>query len=231
MREMIDSIKRMFFTMPPQLSEIEAFLRKNELSQEAFVDISVEIIDFVEFDYVDFIQENNRKPTDGEIHILYLYSLMELFLKHGMDPNAVVEGNNVMEQIALVRGGYIAADIMRLFMEHGGKADLMLEYETLFDMVDFDVYYMPIAFDEEELPDAFLYITHIWLVLLGYGGCFANGKVPIVMEDGYSIEILREHEKFEVGYKADENNHWSMSVYEKATDKIVARMGCGGVVY
>lgn len=231
MREMIDSIKGMFFAMPPKLSEIDAFLQKNELSQEDFVDIAVEIIDSIEFDYVDFIQDNNRKPGNGEIHVLYLYSLMELLLKHGMDPNAVVKGNNVMAQITFVRGGYIAADIMRLFMEYDGKANLMLEYETLFDMVDFDVYYMPLEFDEEELPEAFLYITHIWLVLLGYGGCFKDGTVPIEMCDGYTIDIFKEHEKFEVGYKADENNKWSMSVYEKATGKIVARMDCGGVVY
>lgn len=231
MREMIDSIKSMFFAMPPKLSEIDAFLKESKISQEVLVNAAIEIIDSVEFDYVDFMQDNNRKPENGEIHILYLYSLMELLLKHGMDPNAVVEGNNVMEKITFVRGGYIAADIMRLFMEHGGKANLMLEYETLFDMVDFDVYYMPIEFDEEELPDAFLYITHIWLVLLGYGGCFENGGVPVVMADGYTIDIFKEHEKFEVGYKADEKGNWGMSVYEKATDRIVARMNCGGVAY
>lgn len=88
-----------------------------------------------EFDY--YWREAN---TIAERHSFYLYEVIDLLLKHGLNPNYTVDGDYcLMEFVIGVVNGYIAADTLILLLESGGNPNLISSGENMFDQICFDV--------------------------------------------------------------------------------------------
>ena len=101
-------------------------------------------------------------------HSFYLYEVIDLLLKHGLDPNYTVDHDFcLMEFVIGIVNGYIAADTLNLLLESGGNPNIISSGENMFDQICFDV-----DFDAVEQRDRRRYdsLVHCWMVLLAYGG-------------------------------------------------------------
>jgi len=54
-------------------------------------------------------------------------------------------------------------------------------------------------------PRIYDLLVHAWFVLIGYGGRPSNGVDPVQMKEGYSLELLRNHEQY--GFRIPESRH------------------------
>ncbi len=94
------------------------------------------------------------------------------------------------------------------------------EPETLFESVTFDI-------SEDHYTKEDVKFVQCWLVLMGYGGCLKNGKIPVMMKNGYKIEIFRNFENFDyqiepLPIETPKWNDWKMHIFDTTTGCEVA---------
>ena len=157
-----------------------------------------------------------------------------MLLRYGLNPNAVYDDNlNIMNALHYIETDYVAADTLRLLLEHGGYANLDIDGESLFDIIDFDITYDSIDQENRKRYDA---EVHFWFVLLGYGGSPSNGTSPIEVYMHYDeqlscqglfqIEKLRHHENYTFGltHVESKGESWALHIFDKKTLWEVARL-------
>ena len=175
-----------------------------------------------EFDY--YWREAN---TIADRHSFYLYEVIDLLLKHGLDPNYTVDHDFcLMEFVIGIVNGYIAADTLILLLESGGTPNLISSGENMFDQICFDV-----DFDAIEQRDRRRYdsLVHCWMVLLAYGGKTKDegGTIDVFTEYSDNIKVifdlkkLKEHRNYYVG--VTHGKHLTVNIFDKRTYWEVAR--------
>lgn len=94
--------------------------------------------------------------------------MLELLLRYGLDPNALVDGDNIMDSVRYVDNKLLAADALALLLKHGSNVNLYIPEcgESVFQAVDFDVWYGDRLFYQ---PAKFNASVYCWMVLVGYG--------------------------------------------------------------
>lgn len=92
--------------------------------------------------------------------------------------------------------GYLAADALVLLFEHGGNPNLVCDKRSIFENVDFDVF-----FDAGEQQDRPRYssLVHCWMVCLAFGGTLGSGKAPVEVFHGFDLKELKNHRNFYFG--------------------------------
>ena len=171
----------------------------------------------------EFVYAHGRQPEPAELHSTYIFSLMQLLLEYGLNPNLVIDGDNVMEWMGFVDFPYVSADTMRLFMEHGGDVDLIIAGDTMFRHIDFDIVFGAIEQEDRQYYDC---QVHLWLVLIGYGGMLPENVCPLKMKNGKSPEIFRQHERFdwEIERTSAVEAGWIMHILDRETGEEVAEL-------
>ena len=140
-------------------------------------DLSIVGLAFVDNCWGEYIDSDKYNADEEYIgHDKYVYMIVELLLKYGLDPNAIYSSENIMLSLKYIRFDYAVADTLKLLIEHGGDINLYIDGERLFDIFDFDV-----IFDAVELYDrrAFNALAHCWMVMVGYGGVPRCGAAPL----------------------------------------------------
>lgn len=228
--ETVERLKIMFSEIPPKLEAIRAVLKNANLKREYIWEIANSAVEDCMFEYRDALEDKKAQSgSSGDIrfenfHSNFIVGSLELLLEFGLDPNYETEYDNIMGNIQWIDMPNIAATALRLLLEHGGDPNFHSQYdpETLFERVTFDV---------SENHNHFTYrdvnFVQCWLVLMGYGGSFRDGTIPVKMKNGYQVEIFKRFEKYD--YQIEKNhvespkwNDWRMHIFEKATGREVA---------
>ena len=120
-------------------------------------------------------------------------------MKYGVDPNMIYDGSkNIMESLCYV-GRYEGADLLSILLDDGGKLDIEIHGERLFDIIDFDVIFGAVEMEERELYDA---IVHCWVVMIGYGARLSGGEsaIEVFIDDNtgeiFDLTKLKKHRKY-----------------------------------
>ena len=198
------------------LKAIEEYIDTNEVSPERITRVATMLVERFAFEEQDFIMEHEREPMPHELIITGWVELFDLFISKGLDPNLIVRESerlryNIMHELFYMRNGNISLPILKKLLEIGGDPNLMLDDETLFDGVDFDI-----VFGAVEQEDRGFYATWVmfWLLLLGYGGRLSNGTPPITMKNGYTYDVFKDYERFDFDFEVTDND-WFIHVYFK----------------
>lgn len=197
-----NALLNMFMELPPNFVCIEQLLKDEQLSSACISETFCSFAEkcFNEYNY--FIDEHSREPLDDEIHSTYIFPLCELLLNYGLDPNYVFgekySESNIMYEIYWIDKPYVAADTLRLLLEHGGDPYLEIEYKSIWLMSDHDL-----CFDitegyafEDCYKMKFDCRFHFWLVLYGF------------LED----ERFKEHDLYTYNIVQTDNHHWDLKV-------------------
>lgn len=174
----------------------------------------------------DFESEYGRLPQRHEVFCTSLYDLLGLFLEFGLDPNISYEHETVLSAVLYIDYHYDAADAARLLLESGADpnaiADQQFE-ESAFEQIDCDVIFGALEQEDRRVYDSWV---HAWLVMVGFGAKTDIGAVPVKMKEGYSVEIFREHERFDFTIEMTKASRdgWIMHIFEKETGREVAEL-------
>lgn len=215
--------------IPPDLKSIEEYLQSAALSPKSVsVNAILFIYDFCQFEYGD-------NESLEQYHGNYLKSVLEILLRHGLQPNGIYDTYNVMQELYLVDTGYSAADCMSLLLENGGDLYLKLDGDILFDEIEFNVIFDAINQDNRSRFDQ---LIHLWLVMVGHGAISRtkNGDrkplwsvydIPSYYGQGpFNVASLKDHRKYTWALTHIPRNgeNWSLHIIDKATGWEVLRL-------
>ncbi|MFB0921471.1 MAG: hypothetical protein QMB62_11430 [Oscillospiraceae bacterium] len=212
--------------IPPNFQRIKDELDSGGYSAE---NVSMAALQFVADCSSECIEMSyqNRKVHDSidvsGFHSTYVCDIICLLLNYGLNPNAIFENYNIMQELKHINNEYLGADALALLLEHGGDANLMIDGETLFSSVDFDVIFD--AFNQED-RSRFDALVHFWFVLLGYGAAPENGTSPIDTFDDFDIRNLKNHREYTFGLSRIpcRGENWSLHIFDRNTLWEVARL-------
>lgn len=218
--------------IPPDFSAAEKLLQQECFSSDEVTKVAMryadecflDIADKFRTDPDDRISFTGFMPPAGVIpglHSTYVYDVAKLLLDYGLDPNAIIDEDNIMEMLLYVDNEYVAADTIALLLEHGGNPNLIVDGESIFQQIDFGIW-----FDAVELYIRWRYDAwvHIWMVLLAYG-CEDSG-INVFREYNsdtlFDLKKLRGHRNYYYGLSY-ENGDRVIHIYDKKTFWEVAR--------
>ena len=219
-------------TIPPDFSTAEKLLQQECFSSDEVTKVAMryaekcflDIADTFRTDPDDRISFTGFIPPAGVIpglHSTYLYDVVKLLLDYGLDPNAIIDEDNIMEMLLYVDNEYVAADTIALLLEHGGNPNLNMDGQSVFGMVDLEIWF---GSAEQELRWRYDAWVHTWMVLLAYG-CKDSG-VQVFREYNsdatFDLKKLRDHRNYYYGLSF-ENGDRVIHIYDKKTFWEVAR--------
>ncbi len=210
--------------LPPDLKNIENFIKLNEFANQELATVVCKFGEHCFLDYRDYREYHGKEATFGELNSDYLYEICKLFIKNGMDVNTVVTDEyssrtNLLEKVRWVYNPRTSAKTFKLLLEKGGDINVNLDVDKFFCETDFDF-----IFDLNENMTEFTDILfEIWIMMVGYGGKLSNGKTPVILNDGYSIEDLKNYENFAYE-KYHTEDDWHLNIIDKRNNKIAGKM-------
>lgn len=223
-------------TIPPDLATAEKLLQQECFSSDEVTKVAMryaeecflDIADTFRTDPDDRISFTGFMPPAGVIsglHSTYVYDVVKFLLAYGLDPNAIFDAGgdqyNIMDQLLFVDNEYLAADTLALLLQHGGNPELIVDGESIFQQIDFGIW-----FDAVELYIRWRYDAwvHIWMVLLAFG-C-ENSGIQVFREYNsdamFDLKKLRDHRNYYYGLSY-ENGNRMIHIYDKKTFWEVAR--------
>ncbi len=223
--------------VPPNLTFVQEQLQTGQYSPQQVTELGYHYAeecwnedldaDDSEFYSEEFEYYWREANTIAGRHSFYLYEVIDLLLKHGLDPNYTVDHDFcLMEFVIGIVNGYIAADTLNLLLESGGNPNLISSGENMFDQICFDV-----DFDAVEQRDRRRYdsLVHCWMVLLAYGGKTKDegGTIDVFTEYSDNIKVkfdlkkLKEHRNYYVG--VTHGKYLTVNIFDKRTYWEVAR--------
>lgn len=217
--------------IPADIGRIRMLLKAKSFSPDQLAEVYIQHLeDRCEFEPRNFDSENGRYPGKEEIHSGSIYDLAEIFLEYGMNPNFIRDDNSILLSLKYVAFGQLCADTARLILEHGGDPNLKVEGSTIFEELDFDIIFDAREFfsGEEYIPPEnarhFEAVVHLWFVMMGYGGVLENGRSPVSLKEGCSIEMLKQHERFDfsVSLNPEAYQGWELLIRDKESGEKVA---------
>lgn len=235
-------IKKLIFiltALPPDFTLAKRLLNEWALPSEVLSRVACDIVEnqcFCEYQDAlgnDYLPQTVEK-LDGKGVIIdkklvsyYLPEILALLLDFGLNPNDVLgekhNQSNLIEALKYVDYKDCAAHCVKLLMEHGGDPNLIVDGESIFESVDFDV-----VIDISERYNR-PHVIPYWLVLIGFGGHLNADKKPLTMSKGYGSEIFKNYNLFEwriewVNPTLEHRDRWIMHIYEASSGIEVAML-------
>lgn len=214
--------------IPPDFKGAERMLQEESLSAASVTRVGLCYIDGCFCDS----WEGEECPPDlfqngilPDRHSSYLYQVVELLLRFGLEPDGIHEDTSMLDGLRFVDNEYVAADTMVLLLEHGADPNLRVEGASVFEDIDFDVFFDTV---NQRIRHRFDSVTHCWMVLLGYGGKYSNPEVPIQLyrefnsKEVFDLRKLRDHRNYYVGLSR-KNGGIDIHIYDRRTFWEVAR--------
>ena len=228
------TLLKMLLATPPQYVDARNWLIDKKISAESASKVGLKYTEECFLDYGDSIFESKLSVQPGQqnivphdvvssLHSTYLYDVIKLLLEFGLDPNAVYEScisqNNIMNQLLYVDNEYRGADTLALLLEHGGNPNLVIDGESFFEQIDFEIWFGSVEQYIRWRYDAWV---HMWMVAVAYGGEI-TGKghmVKVFNEYGsnelFNLQKLRNHRQYYYGLSIEDGER-HLHVYDKNT--------------
>ena len=236
---------RALMSIPADLQTAEMLLRSGVLTKS-----EIEIISFVYTDfcwgayhdrYIEDLSEEERydlmlnpdpspdfdKPG-ADMTDVYL-----LLLRYGLDPNAVYEGETLLDSVIDCCNGYSAADTVQVLLDHGADPVFKPEgEETVFERLDFDIIFGAFNQSKRRFYDSWI---HCWFVLIAFLHNEYKGKEIVSVYSrqlcdcelsDFKIEDLKEHRNYGFCLTNVPGNgeNWSLHIFDRRTGWEVARL-------
>lgn len=211
-----ERLLELLMAAPPDIDGIEEYIESNKCRK---ADITIAAMIFI-----DAYDERLCKE-----HISFLCDVLTTLIKYGVDPNMIYDGNkNIMESLCYI-GRYEGADLLSILLDGGGRFDVEIYGERLFDIVDFDVIFGAVEMEDRELYDA---IVHCWMVMIGYGATLSGGEpaVEVFTDDNtgkcFDLSRLKDHRKYSafLSNVPSRGSGWSLHIVDNETMWEVARL-------
>jgi len=195
----IKKLEKLLLETPPNLDVASVVLEKWGLPSESLSAVGYAIVEKCAYYY----------DISNELPALYLYDILALLLKYGMNPNDIhhtkYEEQNIMDLLRHVKFDDVAAKCMRLMLDNGGDPNLLIGGVELFIHIDYFVHFDIVEGIYDGPKDFNIQpIIQCWLLMLAYGISLGEGIIPISMTDGYNYEIFKEYERY----------RWDVRFYE-----------------
>lgn len=224
--------------IPPKYEDAESLIRETAVPADSIAKVAIRYAEECEGDVGDYFIEHMEPPGDiskavpppgifPELHSTYIYDVIKLLLRYGLDPNAVFifewGSYNIMWEVKFIDNEYLGADVLALLLEHGGDPNLTIDGETLLDDTAFDVWFGSV---EQEIRWRYDSWIHLWMVIVGYGGtCSEKTDWPKPFkgydENGFygklfDIAQLKNHRNFYFGLSFEDGAR-TLHIYDKST--------------
>ncbi len=205
--------------LPPRLNVIEKELQATEYTSEEITLAACKFADkcFMECEF--FEEAFNRKPQKEEVHSSYIYEICELLLKYGLNPDLIIEENNIMYELRYIDYEYLSAETMKLMLENGANVNIDDGDEPLFQALDFDIMYDVDGLEDKEIFDKEF---RLWLLMIGFGAAVDN-RCPVNLAEGFSVERFKNFRQFTYTIERLEKE-WIMHIIDIKTGKEVATL-------
>lgn len=221
-----EELKKLFFEIPPKWDEIRYLLNEHQYSKTDLAEIAIALTDNCQCEYMDAMNPEVKGATLNHMHSNHVFDAISLLLEYGLDPNEEIDGENIMWNTHWIEAPNVAASVLRLLLENGGRPDVKTSDgpDTLFEYVASKVSY-------DEYTHGFFHTVQCWLLLIAYGGRWEDGEIPLTMLHGYTVEIFKDFELFdfeiEPGPEPEEKftafyGNWTMHIFNKETKEEVA---------
>lgn len=209
------------------LDKIEAFIVGTNLPSEDITKTAIRLADAFEWEIDSFKADNGREPKESELVTSNWLDLFGLFLKYGLDANAVYseEGlgaGNLLRTLVWLDNTNLIYKLFRLLLENGADPNVMIDDESLFEEIDGNVV-MDATLMEIEGEDRVPYEKYfrLWLLLMAYGGKLSNSKEPLQMKDNYYVDMFKNCECFSYRKEVTKED-WYLHIYITKTGEEVA---------
>lgn len=117
---------KLLLEIPPNMEAAEKYLQNETLTADEVTRASIAYANECFCDAGDFAHEQEiPHPTElvFGLHSTYIYDVIALLLRYGLEPNRIHDNWNIMEILKYVDNEFVAADALALLLEHGGKTD------------------------------------------------------------------------------------------------------------
>ena len=190
------------------------------LSQDDLTWLSLEFLSdydaINELEFIPFSDDLFGTDEKAETRVIDLESRMKMLLEAGLDPNHILDEDNPIWICQYVTATHnLNARILRLLLQYGGDPCITTEPrgEDIYSYVN---YKMGNETDQIET------LIPYFLMLSGFGGRLYGGICPVVMNDGHSLEELKEIEKLEWDFgpfleAPERQNCYTMYIYNAET--------------
>lgn len=232
MLQLSENAKRLYDLLFTKEFSLERL--KSELATGMYTpdDVSMAGYKYVDDCICDLMDENWQTPrrTRGKVlpgycssHIL---EALKCLLEYGLDPNAIYgdghDQSNIMRELRYVENGYIAADSLALLLDHGGNPNLLIDGVPFIRDIDFDLLFDFMNQMNRTRYDA---LVHYWMVLVGYGAKWGDGRESIDMCPGHDVSELKKHRDFYYGaiHSDRSEDHMEICFFSKHTNWEVGR--------
>ena len=203
------------------LVKIEECIVKNNFSTYDITYFANVLVDKYIYEYEDREAELERPPKPNELVSSTWLELFPLLLRYGLNSNEIVSRDdsklNIMNNILFIKNGDVAPKILRLLLENKGNPNLEYNGETIFEELDFDIWFGIVEQDNKEYLNLEI---KCWLLLIAYGGQIKDIE-PITMKNGYTKEAFKNFEDFSFEAKV-ENDERIVRVFNKQSLELVA---------
>lgn len=219
----VNKIKEIFEKTPSNIQRIRELLTEYKLSKEELAILAIDFTDNCFCEYSVALNPECEFVTIENMRSNHIVEAIRLLLEFGLNPNTIINDDNVMWNTMWIDAPNVGAEVLRLLLENGGNPNHLIpsEGETIFEYIDFKVSY------DEYMHDYF-HTVQCWLVLMAYGACWRkNGKIPLVMLGENSVEIFKNYEQYDydiepLPQEPGKYGCWIMHIYSIETKEEVA---------
>ena len=225
MESCIDGLFELCKEQPFDIIRIQSFIENNNMNGEEVTRAAIKLCDYGMYANSDHIIEYTNKPFHDDLRKHEWEQLFILLLDNGLDANLVICDDginyyNILQSVRQFDDGELSARILRNILSRGFSPNILIDNITFFDEVDGDLITdidMDLYYHKWQLDNA----VRFWLVLVGFGGKIKGKKPPVNMCESYSVQILKEFERFDydIIYVKDD---WEMRIIDRETKSIVA---------
>ena len=173
---------------------------------------------------------DNHYDTEGIIpglHSTYIYEVVELLLRYGLDPNQEYDEGNILFALECVDNEFLAADTLDLLLQAGGDPALEDDGETFLESLNFDIFFDAV---EQYQRQQYASLVHLWMVAIGNSDDFGSVEDRICFFREYDSDTvfdyrkLRNHRNYYFGI-THRDNGFEINIYDKETLWEVVRIG------
>ena len=107
----------------------------------------------------------------------------------------------------------MAADTLKLLLENGGDPNLVVDGDSIFTDVDFDIFFGAV---EQHMRITYDSNVHYWMVLVGYGGKLIDGRDPVTLQPGCTLEMFKDHRNLDFCLEKEDGDY-TMHIFDKRT--------------
>ena len=219
---LVNQIKERFNNTPSDIEGLRELLSMRKFTEEELAEIAVDFTDHCFCEYQDAIGLRVPEITLENMKSNYILNAIALLLEFGLNPNTIVEDENVMWNTMWIDAPNVAADVLKLLLENGGDPNHLIpsERETIFEYIAFKVSY-------DEYTHDYFYTVQCWLILMAYGACWDNGEIPITMLGDNTVDIFKNYQMYTyeiepLPQEPGKYGCWRMHIYNIETREKVA---------